>query len=131
MRQFGSVVSTALVLAFAAPAGAPTPGLFPGWELSSAALAASTSVAVRTFGIDGMSCADWMASSVQMRDGRAFILGYWAATNRANARNARVGARSNTEDILVAVYKACQARGGMSLPEATEQTYRRFEREGR
>ena len=32
-------------------------------------------VTARTFGIEGMSCADWMASDVQMRDGRAFVLG--------------------------------------------------------
>ncbi|HEY2834985.1 MAG TPA: hypothetical protein VGI89_00355 [Rhizomicrobium sp.] len=93
--------------------------------------AATTNVTVRTFGIDGMSCGDWMASPMQMRDGRAFVLGYWSASNRLNAKHPDVGARANTEDILGAVYNACNTGKIGSLPEAAAETYRSFEKEGR
>jgi hypothetical protein len=93
--------------------------------------AATTNVTVKTFGIDGMSCGDWMASPMQMRDGQAFVLGYWAASNRLNTKHPHVGARSNKEDILSAVYRVCDAGTVATLVEATAETYQRFEKDGR
>ena len=93
--------------------------------------AATTNVTVKTFGIDGMSCGDWMASPMQMRDGQAFALGYWAASNRLNMKHPHVGARSNTDDILGAVYRVCNAGTVATLVEATAETYQRFEKDGR
>jgi hypothetical protein len=95
----------------------------------SSAEAATTNVTAKTFGIDGMSCGDWMASPMQMRDGQAFVLGYWAASNRINVKH--VGARSNTDDILGAVYKVCNAGTAATLVEAAAATYQRFENDGR
>ena len=97
----------------------------------SSAGAETSNVTVKTFGIEGMSCGDWMASSMQMRDGRAFVLGYWAASNRLNRDHPRVGTYANTEDILGAVYKLCQEGTVATLADATAQTYRRFEHEGK
>ena len=78
-----------------------------------------------------MSCAFWLSGSMQMRDGRAWVLGYWAASNRLNAKNHHVGARSSTETILAAVQDVCHAGIAVSLPDATAQAYERFERDGK
>ena len=102
-----------------------------GLLLSLPAMAQSSGTVARTFGIDGMSCAFWLSGPMQARDGRAWILGYWAASNRLNARNHHVGARSDTETILEAVRDFCQAGVAVSLPDATAQTYDRFERDGK
>jgi hypothetical protein len=51
-------------------------------RLTLPATAQPSNTVFRTFGIEGMSCAYWLASPVQARDGRAWILGYWAANNR-------------------------------------------------
>jgi hypothetical protein len=102
-----------------------------GLLLCLPAMAQQSATVARTFGIDGMSCAFWLSGPMQMRDGRAWILGYWAASNRLNAKNHQVGARSNTDAILVAVQDACRAGVAMSLPDATAQAYGRFERDGK
>ena len=94
-------------------------------------MAQSSGTVARTFGIDGMSCAFWLSGPMQMRDGRAWILGYWAASNRLNARNHHVGAHSNTETILVAVSDVCKAGVAISLSDATARTYDLFERDGK
>ncbi len=78
-----------------------------------------------------MSCAFWLSGPMQVRDGRAWVLGYWAASNRLNAKNHHVGAHSNTETILEAVRDVCQAGVAVSLSDATAQTYDRFERDGK
>lgn len=85
----------------------------------------------RTFGIDGMSCAFWLSGPMQARDGNAWILGYWAASNRLNAKNHHVGAQTNTDAIFKAVQDACQAGLALSLQDATADTYVRFERDGK
>jgi hypothetical protein len=100
-----------------------------GLLLSLPAMAQSSGTVARTFGIDGMSCAFWLSGPMQMRDGRAWVLGYWAASNRLNVKNHHVGARSSTETILAVVRDVCQIGVAVSLPDATAQTYDRFERD--
>ena len=100
-------------------------------RLTLPATAQPSNTVFRTFGIDGMSCAYWLASPVQARDGRAWILGYWAANNRLNAKNHHVGARSNTETILGSVEDICETRGWMSLSDATSLIYGRFQSDGK
>ena len=78
-----------------------------------------------------MSCAFWLSGPVQARDGSAWILGYWAASNRLNARNHHVGARSSTDTILTTVQDACNAGVALSLADATAHTYDKFERDGK
>jgi hypothetical protein len=102
-----------------------------GLFLSLPAAAQSSAMAARTFGIEGMSCAFWLSGPMQARDGNAWILGYWAASNRLNTKNHRVGSRSSTDMIIVAVQEVCRAGASLSLPDATAQTYDRFQREGK
>jgi hypothetical protein len=66
-----------------------------------------------------------------LRDRRAWVLGYWSTSNRLNAKIDHVGARSSTETILAAVRDVCQIGVAVSLPDATAQTYDRFERDGK
>lgn len=102
-----------------------------GLLLSVPSVAQPSNTVERTFGIEGMSCAFWLSGPTQARDGRSWILGYWAASNRLNARNHHVGTRSSTDTILTAVQDACNAGVALSLPDATAHTYERFERDGK
>ena len=92
------------------------------------ALIPVASHAAAVWGIGGMqSCATWLSSPENERDGINWMQGFWSGKNTENPRNPMVGRNTDTLGLVAEVKLICQAEPSALLWDAVVRVYMKME----
>ena len=80
-----------------------------------------------SFGMGISSCATWLATPTQERDGGNWILGFFSAANLASADHHDVGGSVGPAAIVTEVRTLCADEPRMRMGEAAARVYKAFE----
>lgn len=78
-----------------------------------------------------ITCQTWLATPQNRQLGDQWILGYWSGQNFRNAENRSVGATRDKQGILAIIHWACVTTPDELLINVVNETYARFDEEGR
>jgi hypothetical protein len=95
----------------------------------SGAPATGRKIDVYSLGIGNESCAHWLSTPVTEQEGKAWILGYWTATNVWVAGSHTVGKSTDGEGIIAETKLVCAAEPSTGLMYAVSKVYVRLSRE--
>ncbi len=78
-----------------------------------------------------LTCATWLSSPADRREGNQWIWGFWTGLNAYGTPGGSVGHSTDHPGITAEVAKLCEAEPALLLLYATVRVYTQFEREGR
>jgi hypothetical protein len=82
------------------------------------------------FAIGGSySCATWLSSPENERDGTNWLLGFWSGKNIEKKRDGTIGSNTDTAGIVAEVKLNCQTEPSQSLLNAVNGVYTKMESE--
>ncbi len=78
-----------------------------------------------------LTCATWLASPADRREGNQWIWGFWTGINSYGTPGGSVGHSTDHLGITAEVAKVCEAEPSLLLLYASVRVYRQFELESR
>jgi hypothetical protein len=83
------------------------------------------------FGPGVWSCATWLATPAQERDGANWILGFFTAANLSGVDDRDVGGKAGSNEIVAEVKAKCIDDPKMRMGEATARVYKELQHAGK